>query len=65
MAALFARAVSVTPGSAFAGSAGSREAETHVRLCLCAIADRRRLAAALGIVAKVAHDAAPARMPVV
>lgn len=65
MAALLGRGVSVTPGSAFASAAGSREAETHVRLCLCAIKDRQRLATALGIVAEVARDAAPARMPVV
>ena len=63
VAALRARGVSVTPGSAFAGSVHSAEAETHVRLCLCAVADRTRLAAALDIVAEVARGGSPSQLP--
>lgn len=63
VAAVRARGVSVTPGSAFAGSGPSAEADTHVRLCLCAVADRTRLAAALDIVAEVAEGGSPSRLP--
>ncbi|NJO54986.1 MAG: aminotransferase class I/II-fold pyridoxal phosphate-dependent enzyme [Bacteroidales bacterium] len=64
-AALHARGVLVTRGSAFAGSTAAREAETHVRLCLCAIPDRARLATALDIIASVAEEDASYRLPVV
>lgn len=64
VAALRARGSTVTPGSAFAGSGGAGgEADTHVRLCLCAVADRMRLAAALDIVANVARGGSPSRLP--
>jgi DNA-binding transcriptional MocR family regulator len=65
MAELAGRGVQVTPGVAFAGPFGTAEAETHVRLCLCAVADRQRLATALTIVADVGRSGAPERMPVV
>ncbi len=63
VAALRARGVVVTPGSAFAGSALAAEADTHVRLCLCAVADQSRLAMALNIVAEVARGGSPSRLP--
>lgn len=63
VAALRARGVVVTPGSAFAGSALAAEADTHVRLCLCALADQSRLAMALNIVAEVARGGSPSRLP--
>jgi len=56
----------VTPGTAFAAAGRTcPEAELRVRLCLCAIADRQRLALALDIVAEVAQGGAPSRLPVV
>lgn len=63
VAALLARGIAVTPGRAF-GTGGS-EGAGHVRLCLCAIADRQRLATALRIVADVARQTGAGKMPVV
>jgi DNA-binding transcriptional MocR family regulator len=64
--ALQARGVAVTPGTAFAGAGVSpTEAETRVRLCFCAIADRQRLTAALDIIAELARSGAPSPLPVV
>lgn len=63
VAALRVRGVIVTPGTAFGESGGRGEAETHVRLCLCAVADRERLAAALDIVAETASGGSPSRLP--
>ncbi|MBK8175927.1 MAG: PLP-dependent aminotransferase family protein [Rhodospirillales bacterium] len=40
-------------------------ADAHVRLCLCAVADRQRLASALRVVADVARSSATNRMPIV
>jgi len=65
VAALAARGIVVTPGAAFAGEARLPEAETHVRICLCAVADRARLGTALGIIADLLRSGAPQRLPVI
>jgi DNA-binding transcriptional MocR family regulator len=65
VAALAARGVSVTPGAAFAADGKEPQGETHVRLCLCAVPDRARLAMALGIVGEVLRGSPPQRLPVV
>lgn len=59
------RGVVVTPGAAFAGGAHATDAETHVRLCLCALADSERLTTALRIVAQVARGSDAGRMPLI
>lgn len=65
VAALLARGVMVTPGTAFSGDPTPKAASSHVRLCLCAIPERPHLAAALQIVAAVARGATPPSMPIV
>ncbi len=60
------RGVAVTPGTAFAaGDPPDGEALAHVRVCLCAIAEVDRLAAALDLIVEVAHAHDRAIMPVV
>lgn len=65
VAALAARGITVTPGRAFAGDAKDVQGAAHVRLCLCAVRQRERLAAALTIIAELLRTGEPQRLPVV
>lgn len=65
IAALAARGITVTPGRAFAGDAKDAQAAAHLRLCLCAVRQRERLAAALTIIAELLRTGEPQRLPVV